>query len=127
MHDLDAGSGEMREVVKRLGIAGAHQDDERRPVDDAAGGELAPAVLRDDSGFRELLRVELERKQRQVSRNPEDELIGHGARARKGADDLDLLSGACAPLTLELRKDSMVEGFAENAASVKDDRAPRTS
>src|SRR5205807_2055076 len=104
-------------------VARTHENDEGGAVDDAAHGKALPAVPGDHAGLRELFSVELEREESQLRRNAQEDLIGDGARTGEGADDLDMLACAGAPLALELGEDSMIDHVSQDAESVEDERS----
>src|ERR1700693_3670139 len=123
MNDAHAGRREIPEIPDAFWLAGAHQDDERCAVHDAAKREPAPALRRDHPCLGELVRVELERQQGQLRRNAENDLVRHGPRSGEGGAELDPLARALPPLALELREDAVVDDVAEDAEPVEHDRA----
>ena len=89
MHDADARARQILEVADPFRVAGPHQDHEGRPIDDTAVRQRLPGSRRYDAGLGQAVGVAFEREQRQLGRDSHDDLVGHCARARERADELD--------------------------------------
>jgi len=123
MHDADAGLGQIGEVVNVFRIALAHEDDERRAIEDALARQLAPTLRRDDTVVTQTIRVELEREDGDLRGHAHDELVGDRAGACERTDEFDVLACLLLPHLLERGEDRFVHHVAQNAEAIDDDGA----
>ena len=122
MHDPRAAAGEVGEVADAEGVAGTHQDHERREVDDAAVRQGLPASARDHAGVGEPVRVALEREEDELRGNSEDDLVRDRSGAGERGYELDVAAALGLPAVSKRGKDPVVHRVGEDAETVEDDR-----
>ena len=108
MDDLDPGPAEIGEVVDRLRVVLAHEDDEGRPIDHAVLGERAP-IRGDRVAVAQALGIALEGQDRDLRADALEDLVRDrlGSRERGVEVHVDAVIGL--PLGGEGREDRALE------------------
>src|SRR6185369_11753644 len=121
MDQSDSRFRQIGKIMNPLRIALAHDDHERRLVDDSLSRQRMP-VRSNETVFLQSLHVALDRKDGDLRRSAAQNLVGYGLRTGERRLKLYRLPVLLFPFRREAGKDRLFERFFHDRKAVKRDR-----
>jgi hypothetical protein len=120
VNKFHARAGEVCEVAYAFRIARAHEDNERRLVDDAALREVVP-VGRNEAALLEAFDVALDGEDRDVCADALQDLIRDGFRTGERRSETHVLAALLFPLRRKRRIDGFLQRLFHDGKAVERD------